>query len=233
MPPRLYRDALRVCIYEEPHPGTEYPPNDLPAAITNPLANLPLIYFHTSLGYLIIAYDQTRTINFPARSYPPSTAKWTPFPAHNLGFLPYGILLVGNTQIPTGEPIQGSSAAARHVALGVDAASVWIRECWNYQTLPAISFTFRVILFRPAPTTVTTRMLDESPERIIYGHGKFDTNKDYLKSSPVNPDFYMTRGRTIDTTYAGYRGVRPNGAIQQFNAYTGSFLGSGFFGVAD
>lgn len=229
---RLYEDQFRVCIYEEPNPGTTYPPGSLPAAITNPLNNLDKIYYHSSLGYLIIAYDQSMTINFPARSPGPGTNKWD-LPAHNLGFIPYGVLLVGNTQIPTGEPIQGSSSAARQVALGIDTNTVWIREFWNYRNLAAISITFRAILFKPAPTTVTTRMVDESTSRIIYGKGSFDTNNDYIKSAPSSPDFWMTRGRTIDTTNGGYCGVRPNGEVRTINTYTGSFNGTGFFGVAD
>lgn len=230
MPPRLYKDPLRVCIYEEPNPGNDYS-GGLPGAITNPLAHLTDLYWHSSLNYKTIFYNQVKTINFPPRSAPPGTTKYA-LPNHNLGSLPYGVLVVGNTQIPTGEPIQGSSQATRHVALGVDNNAVWIRESWNYSSLGAISITFRAILLRTPPLGVTPHLALEQRDRVVYGGGKFDTNSQYLRSNPSNPDFFMTRGRTIDTTAGGYRGVRPNGAIQQFNAYTGGFTGSGFFGVS-
>lgn len=232
MPPRLYKDQSRVCIYEEPSPGTIYPPGALPAAITNPHGNLDDIYWHSSLDYFEIAYDRTISVALPSRSAPPGSATHS-LPDHNLGFLPFGVLIVGNTQIPTGEPIQGASAAARHVALGVDSTNVWIREAWNYAYLAGTTISFRAILFRPAGQTPTATMLEESPNRVAYGRGKFSTDKSYLKSSPSAPDFWMTRGRTIDTIYAKYRGVRPNGAVREFNGYSGSFAGSGFFGVAD
>lgn len=232
MPPRLYRDSHRACIIDEPTVGKFYTTSNLPAAITNPKANLKQVYFHSDLDYLIIAYDRSMKLTLPARNYPPGTA-YHYFPSHNLGFLPFGVLVVGNSMIPTGEPIQGSSSAARHAALGVDTTRIWLRECWNYSSLPAITMTFRAILFKPAPVGAVSHMAYEGPDFVAYGRGKFDTRNNYLKSSPSSPDFWMTRGRTIDTTYGGYRGVRPNGTRRQFNSYTGSFTGSGFFGVAD
>lgn len=232
MPPRRYKDGQRVCIYEEATPGAFYGTDDLPAAITNPTANLDKIYFHSSLPYLIKAYDRTVTINFPARNYPPGKAQWF-FPDHNLGFMPYGVLLSGDTQIPTGEPIQGSTSAARHAALGFSNSRLWLRECWNYSSLPAFTMTFRAILYRLAPTNSVPHLAYEGPDYIAYGGGRFDTRNNFIKHAAVSPDFWMTKGRTIDTTYAGYRGVRPNGQVREFNTYTGSFAGSGFFGVAD
>lgn len=230
MPPRRYKDSERVCIYEEPNPGAFYGPDDLPAAITDPLNNLDQIYFHSALGYLIIAYNQSMTINFPARNYPPGNKQWL-FPAHNLGFIPYGVLLSGNTQIPTGEPIQGSSSATREASLGIDENSLWVRECWNYASLAAMTLTFRAILFKPAPKDAVPHMAYEGPDYVAYGGGAFSTNNNYIKHAPTTPDFWMTRGRTIDTNHADYRSVRPNGSVRNLNGYSGSFAGTGFFGV--
>jgi len=230
MPLRRYKDAHRVCIYDESNPAEDYS-GGLPDAITDPLNHLNQIYWHSDLGYVEIFYNQLLTINFPARAYPPGTAKWA-LPNHNRGSLPYGVLLVGNTQIPTGEPIQGSSQATRHVSLGVDENATWIREIWNYSSLTAVAVTFRAILIRPAPTSAVPHLCYEGPDRVAYGGGKFDTEKQYLRSNPSTPDFWMTIGRTIDTTAGGYRGVRPNGVSQTFGTYTGSFAGSGFFGVS-
>ena len=233
MAPRRYKDAHRVCIYEEPNPGNDYS-SGLPPAITDPINHLDQVYWHSDLNYREIFYNQVIMINFPARAYPPGSQKWS-LPAHNLGSLPRGVLLVGNTQIPTGEPIQGANQATRHVALGVDETNIWIREVWNYSSLSAITFTFRAILVRPATLGASSHLADESPTRVVYGGGKFDTNKQYLRHAPApaTPDFYMTNmGRTIDTTNAGYRGVRPNGVVKEFNAYTGSFAGAGFIPVA-
>lgn len=229
---RIYEDQHRVCIYEEPTEGRAYPPNALPGAITNPLANLGQIYFHSDLQYVVTAYDESRTITLPARTYPPGNAKHD-FPNHNLGFIPDGVLRIGNTQIPTGEPIQGTSSAARHVAVVIDNQRVSLLEAWNYSSLSPITLTFRVILFRPAQVAPAEKMYFESAARIVMGQGKFSTDNDYIKHAPASPDFFMTRGRTIDTQNARLRSVRPNGDVRNFNGYSGSFSGEGFFGVGD
>lgn len=229
---RIYEDQYRVCIYEEPTEGAAYPPEGLPGAITSPLENLGQIYFHSDLPYQITAYDQSRTITLPARAYPPGNAKH-PFPNHNLGFIPDGVLRIGNTQIPTGEPIQGTSSAARHVAVVVDDQRVSLLEAWNYSSLSPITLTFRVILVRPAQLVPEEKMYFESAERIVMGRGAFSTDNDYLKHAPVAPDFFMAMGRTIDTRNARLRSVRPNGDVRNFNSYSGSFAGEGFFGVGD
>lgn len=232
MAPRLWKDRHRVAVYEEPQPGRYYAPGTVHRAVADPETYIAELYWHSNLTYFETVYDRTVTLTLPARGAPPGTQKW-PLPAHGLGFIPHGVLRIGDTQIPTGQPIQGTSAATRHVFLGIDASNVWIREAWNYNSLPAITRTFRVILFRQALSNVSAHLLEESPERIVYGGGKFSTDRSYIKHATASPDFWMTRGRTIDTKLGGYKGVTPNGAATIIGAYTGSFAGSGFFGVDD
>lgn len=224
---RIYQSPQFVAIIESAGDVA----GDL-VKLNAPLANLGDIYWHSGLDYWVIAYDQTLSLTLPARNYPPGNAKHY-FPNHNLGFEPFGVLLIGNAQLPTGEPVQGSTSAARHAVLGVNSTQLWLFEAWNYSSLPALTLSFRAILLKPAPTNTSPHLLEESPPRVIYGGGKFDTDNNYLKSSPAAPDFWMTRGRTIDTINGGYKGLRPNGDAQFFNTYAGNFQGEGFFGVAD
>lgn len=222
--PRFYADKNRVAIYD----------SDVPAALASPSANIDAVYFHSSLDYLEIGYEDTFSLTLPARS----DTDWTEASAkhnitsHGLGVIPFGVLLVSGEQMSTLEPLQLTGSYERHVALGVSSTQVWIQESWYAKAaMPAITRTYDIYLLRDAPDTTTTKALSFTSSRLLMGGGKFDTNRAYLRQKNSAPAFWMTAGRTIDTDYEGIRHKRPNGTQVSFQGYGGSFTGDTNYGI--
>lgn len=223
--PRLYADKTKVAIYD----------SAVPAALTNPNAHINDVFFHSSLDYLEIAYEDSFSLTLPAR---PNLLDWTEDSAkhnitsHGLGVIPFGVLLVSGEQMSTLEPLQLTGQYERHVALGVSSTQVWIQESWyNKADMPAITRTYDIYLLRDAPDTTTPKALSFTSSRLLMGGGKFDTNRAYLRQKNSAPAFWMTAGRTIDTDGSGIRHKRPSGTQTSFQSYGGSFTGDTVYGI--
>lgn len=223
--PRFYADKNKVAIYD----------SAVPDALTSPTSHIGDVFFHSSLDYLEIGYEDTFSLTLPAR---PNLLDWTEDSAkhnitnHGLGTIPFGILLVSGEQMSTLEPLQLTGSYERHVALGVSSTQVWIQESWYAKAdMPAITRTFDIYLLRDAPDTTTTKALSFTSSRLLMGGGKFDTNRAYLRQKDSSPAFWMTKGRTIDTSGSGIRHKRPNGTQVSFQSYSGSFTGDASYGI--
>lgn len=214
--------------------------SEVPAALADPLANLHAVYFHAAFDYLQIAYDETVTVNFPARGTGNSEFVHDVFPAHNLPSMPFGVLRIGAKQLPPGGILQGGTYDdMRCLFLEMDATKFYVREAWmcdDGNQTPAISVALRVIGYRIAPANTAPKKAHFTPAdgRLRLGFGKFDTDNRYLRQNgAAAADFYMTAGRTIDTYRGTLRQVLPNGEVKDFGDYPGSFAGTGFWGVSD
>ena len=223
-----YKDG-KLAIYDDTVPG----------AFTDPLNHLGSVYFHSDLSYLRIYYDETRTLNLPSRSSSWGYEDHNIFPAHNLGFMPWAILLVGNSQYPTSHPVQivGNEGSGRYISLTVTATTVAIRSTYHTtagHSVGATSLSCRAILLGPASGSDPGYAARFYPSgRLTLGEGKFDTGLNYLRRNDTTPDFWATSGRTIDTKTGGARFVKPNGETLNVQGYSGSFVGTQFFGIKD
>lgn len=232
MAKKIHYKTGKLAVYDD----------DTPAAFTNPEANLSAIYFHSDLDYFFIAYDQTRTLTLSATGVTEGTTDESRiFPAHNLGYIPYGFLIINGTQYPTGFPLQvtGNEGTARYIMLSMDSSDVWITTRHHATTghgNSGISRSCRVILLGQATKTDVgyAARFRPSSGRLTLGEGKFDTNRDYLRRDDTNPDFYVSSGRTIDgQSGGGIRFVLPDGTVTSQQGYSGSFTGTQFFGLKD
>lgn len=230
MPRRIWHDSAgRFGVID----------SNVPAALVDPTANRGAVYFSAAHDYLQIAYDQTRTITFPARGAGDSWADWTTFPAHNLGVVPWAVLRVNTKQLPAGAIIQGGAHDdMRCLYLRATPTAFVVRERWvcdDGNGTPAITLSLRIVAYKVAPSGSHTKKAHFTPDgRLRLGFGKFDTNQRYLREAPANlADFWITSGRTIDTNFNTLRQVLPNGEVLNIGAYPGSFAGTGFWGVAD
>ena len=222
-----YKDGA-LAVYDD----------DTPAALTDPANNLDKVYFHSALGYLHVVYDQTRNLSMPSVSSTNGYARFDIFPNHNLGYVPFGILQIDDTQLPTCHPVQlkGNEGSGRHIFMELTTSDVFIRAA-HYTTtgksLGGYSVSVRAILLGQATKTDIgyAARFDPTTGRLTLGEGLFDTDKNYLLRNDANPDFWMSSGRTIDTNNSGIRLVLPNGDVENQQSYSGSFTGTQFFGI--
>lgn len=235
MAKKFYADGNsgRVAIYD--------PSNE--AALNNPLANLHSIYFHSDLDYVGVAADITATIVHPARSTGGgSTQHSYPVPnfptgvsgfAHDLGYVPFALCFVNGAMIPANTQIQLSGQSFRTVSVQVDHAQVRIYEtAWVYgSALPAVSVTYRIVLFTPpiVASGMTTVRID--PTRFVASRGKLDSYRNYLRRSTASPMFWLAKGRTADVSNGSYKIVGADGSVYTRAGYNGSFTGSPGIGV--
>lgn len=175
---------------------------------TAPLSHLDKVEFHSDLDYLAISSIQTGTLSLPSRSgTTPGTYRHNLF-AHGLGYQPlvmghlvsfegYSTPLLGTTPIrtPIDRVLPATQADIRTVQLGADATYVYLHEYMllvsTSLTYPAVDLDWRVM--------VTTRNMDSSTgnnntvthpsnlyisgSRVVFGQGKFDTNRSHIKKA--------------------------------------------------
>jgi hypothetical protein len=178
---------------------------------TAPLSNLSRVEFHSDLDYLQIQpiggnLIKTGTLALPSHSgTSPGTYRHNLF-AHGLGYQPlvighlvnfegYNTPLLGTTPIrtPMDRTLAATRADMRTVQLGADSTNVYLHEYMllvsTSLTYPAVDLDWRVM--------VTTRNMDSSTgndntashpsnlyisgSRVVFGRGKFDTDRSHIK----------------------------------------------------
>jgi hypothetical protein len=230
--PRIAHRNGKVAVVDQ---------SQYPQAVDDPAAYRNSVYWHSDRDYLRILYDETRAVTFPSRGSGSNTQFGETihdvFPAHNLGFRPRGVLRIGNTQFPTcGIHDYSGGDKFRQIRAEITETTVTLREIWIIDgSYAGLTINCRVILYGVPTAGASTRPVHFTPAtgRLVAGYGKLDTDHRYLREDRSGaPDFWMTSGRTIDTNANAFRQVLPNGQVSDFG-YTGSFTGTGFFGVAD
>jgi len=240
MPKKLYSEGIlgRTAIYDAG--------DDLP--LTNPLAHLGRLYFHSDLDYIRIAYTWTGVINHPGRVASGTPDKYnadarrpvqgvqdyTLF-THNLGFIPAGIVVIGNDMLPGMASVQSAGPASnRFVSLTLSTTTAVLRENWFTfnNDLPAIGLTYKVYLFSQPIVPAGIQSLRVQPDRFIASRGKLDSAFRYIKSAVVaTPDFFLARGPSADVSGGGLRIVTPAAVVKDDGVYNGSFSGTPAKGV--
>lgn len=231
----------------------------------NWLAN---IYLHTALDFMEVHSDSTHTVNHAtvAALTPPSpgfsSTRWAavgasaatwPLLTHSLGYVPHFAVVVDGHIVKPGHPVQvvsGGAKRARIVSVYATTAQILLRE-WSRTTsdgsIPAISKTYRVIVFRAPRAPSDSKALDASPgdARVAMGLGRFDVSRRYLQVVPGGSPFGLTDGRSIDLKKGAVRLTNPDGSYYDMVPtdfqitftppgngggvmyYDGSFVGSG------
>ena len=201
--------------------------DDLP--FTTPLSHLDKVEFHSDLDYLAVSSIQTGTLSLPTRTgTTPQTVRHNLI-THGLGYQPmvlgcivgfegYNTPLLGTTPIfMTSDVPANHGIRLRSLQLGSDATYVYLHEyvmkADTGYTFPAIDIDWRVL--------ITTRNLDLttgnnntvshpsnlyiSPSRVVFGQGKFDTNRSHLKKVStggfpvcIGPSVAMVQSGGID-----------------------------------
>src|SRR5690606_26844123 len=112
----------------------------------------------------------------------------------------------------------------RTVAIRLTTSAVGIYEtCFVYQSnLPAITISYRIVLFSPI-TPSGNKTLQIQPDRFIGSRGKLDTNKNYIRRNPTNPDLWLSKGKTADVANGSFRIVTANGTTITRDPYSGGF----------
>lgn len=217
----------------------------VPAALTDPLNNLQSVYFHSLLDYVAVAEVFDVTVTHPQRassgSQSPQHAYLTPNPvsgevnslSHDLGYQPHGLVFVGNNMLPANSQIQNVGTSFRTVAVEIDASVARIFEtAWVYQhALPAMTQTYKIVLFSQPIQPVSPKSIDIHPTRFLASRGKLDTENNYLRRAASNPMFYFSKGKTADVNNGSFRIVTANGATITRSPYAGSFTGAPGIGV--
>lgn len=224
----------KVAIYEDSNP----------AAFTTPLANLNDVFFHSDLDYMGVAAILDAVVTHPARakggtatahsySVPQYTSGQSNPLTHNLGYEPYGLCFIGNDMLPANTQIQSVGTSFRTVALEITSTNVRIFETsWVYQTaLPSITMSYKILLFTPKIVPSGNITIDITATRVIASRGKLDTNLDYIRHKAVSPDFYFSKGKTLDTNNGSFRIVTANGSTITRTPYAGSFTGVPGIGI--
>lgn len=219
------------------------------APFTAPLSNLARLRFHSSLPYLMIAYDETLTIDFPSRTLSGNTvqgdtkfktyAQEYAFPNHNLGYVPKvlckrgaNLTMYPNTTIQN--LLTATSRGTRTAQVEVTATGIFVVERASLETygaqsgaLTAMSETFRVIILKSAVADQSdTFLIDGETGRVMFGRGMIDNTAvgNPLKIVSSGGVFSVpVIGPTIDTIGAGIRLTYPDGSNADYYGYSGTF----------
>ncbi|MCB9993127.1 MAG: hypothetical protein H6873_05670 [Hyphomicrobiaceae bacterium] len=235
-------DGTEAAICERPASNPNGPFN-------NPVANLDKVLFHTKLDYLEVAATGNRTIAFPKvtkgsadsiaeygpdLSYGVRQQNWTLI-THNLGYLPFVIVVVNGEVIPAGFPVQSrpSDGSQRIVTPYVTTSQVKLREVANVSSkgLDAQSVSFEILVFK-VPSGKSDFILEPGRMRV----GTFDSRKRYVRVAKASEtNFLIAKGRTIDLDHGAARTVTPKGKKLEDRppkTYRGSFTGTGSVAIA-
>lgn len=241
-----------VASWSEPNSEGDFRDIDAPrnAPAKNPVAHLDKVAFHSDFFLYEKAIDRIVTVSHPsvpARSVDYGGGGNRPIWRvhgnrvsatrlllnHSLGYTPLVMVAYSGAMLVCGTVVQRTSAGARFVSVYADNNTVGLGEAAysTNQTLPAISRSYRVVVFRtPAPDPEKYQFSGNS-DHFQIGRGVIDSDKSYLRRvDPSESDLDMDFGRTVDIKNGGAR-IVTGGNVQTDTYYNGSFAGGGFLPV--
>jgi hypothetical protein len=225
-------------------------PRNAPAK--SPLAHLDKLAFHSSFYLYEVALDQTVAVTHPAIAggsggkagfWNASTEflTWEIFGrvegtqhtllAHGLPYVPLVVVAYQGVMVVAGTIVQNEAAGTRFVGVSADASNVYI-SATGYSsdlTLPAISRSYRVIVFR-TPAAISDALFSGDGTGFQMGRGKVNSQRRYFRRDNGPAPLAMDLGPTIDVGGGGAR-VVTGGTVQTDQFYSGGFAGSGFIPV--
>lgn len=127
-------------------------------------------------------------------------------------------------------------ASWRNIGISMSGNNVFLTEDYMGigEPVPAQVITnveiFKFKLMTDANPT-STKTLQITPTRFIASRGKLDSNLRYVRRT-LNPDHYLTYGRTMDLANGGVRYMMPDGSHVDDNGYNGSFYSNHAVGIS-
>lgn len=212
--------------------------------LTDPLAHIGRVIWHSDLEYLEVFSDETVTLTFPARDTHQAPFDgifayhdWYPFSPAGFSTEPYGIIQVNGVLIPHAlvlkETAPGLTVPQRLITIRVETAGIVIRELWRAAAnighpLEQQSITVRGILFGArAPSGTKLIDMDAGSGVMKLGRSVIDTSntKGFLRQSATPTGLAVTAERTIDSVPGGMRVWRTDGTYADTSAYNGTYAG--------
>jgi hypothetical protein len=245
---RLYADEFRCAIYEEAPGGGDPldPTSQMNRPVMSPISWLSNVYFHSDLNYYgIAATNLSATISHAAvagmtriagggNQEVPATVVFYGqavetnhlLVTHGLGYVPKFFCIYNNRLIPHGTPIQDEGLGLkRFVTAYATSTQIRLHEVgWSSDaTLPAVSRTYQVIVFREPSANSTDKQLDLYAGGADFGRGKFRGAEPHLRADGVGDvQWPIATGPTAAIRNGGLRVWTPNGSAIDFGPYNGS-----------
>lgn len=227
-----------IAIFNEAPGGGDI--SDIDADCNRPAASpedwLENIKFHSGLRYLeVAATDQTTKSHSSASSgstgsggtgvevnansffgYRRNVEDFA-ICTHGLGYEPYAAVIVDGSMLFPGMPVQvGSGGAARYATAYVTTTQVRVQSWCSVgaSNLSADNITYKAIVFREPRTASGDTLYEFDPSTGVakMGHGKFQSDREYLQVEDGATPFGILTGRGGDLNNGAPRFVRANGS---------------------
>ena len=226
----LDAETGRAAVYlVDPSDPSDTDPFDDPATHRN------RVLFHTDNDYLEVFYAEDYTLSLASAS--PNTEATHTLTDHNLGSVPYALLVIDGEQ-QMKQVVKKTSTRYRSLELIATTNGFEILErripLDTGVSFPAETIDVSVYGLRPAPTLDASNSFDINPEAgvVQFGFGRFSTaGNPKIKLTNGTPDFYFQKfGMAIDGVGGGLRICRANGTNDDFWSYGGSLANLGSWG---
>jgi hypothetical protein len=226
---RLKANSDKVALWDGAAIGVD---DDGP--FNEPLSHLDRLVFHSDLDYIEVLQRYEGTFTAPAKVRGSVGQIVTPIFSHGLAEPPLATMRIDGVQISGLHAVLGDALDGlfyRILAISTDATNVNIHELYSAGksfTGPGLAAqTFDIVinvLGVAAPTSDT--IIDIGSTGATLGRGVIGPDRRFVKVSTM-PSFFGARGRTIDSLGLGLRNARPDGTMQDFFNYAGSFMVDG------
>lgn len=236
----------RVAVWTKPLTGDPMAPFD------NPLAHMDKIKFHSDLQYLSssivqdVSISHTSLAGVAGTGYALGNAGGSagtsqpitdgqlrvtsiPLLTHDLGYVPLVYVIYGNQLVSPGLTVQSLSDRWRGISVYATTTQVFVREVAisSREALPAVSRSYRVIVFRE-PTEIAgepTFQVKPSANLFGLGRGKVTQNHRPIRrvASGADYSFYIPVDRIADIRNGALRIINPDGEVVTLGQYNGAF----------
>lgn len=247
---RLFADATGCAIFEEA-PGGGDPLNknsQRNRPFVNPMSWIGNILFHSDFNYYGIAAQTLGvSISHAAVAGVTTLRPYTPVSYvgqsvttthnllnHNLGYVPLFFVAYDGQMIPHGTFTQTISGGGRLVSAYATTSQIRLRELGlsTASTLPAVSRTYQVLVFRNIQADPTMKPLELKPGSAVFGQGKFQQNQAHLRATQSgDTPFSIALGRTAAIRNGGLRVISPNGTVITIGSFNGTLPTPGIINV--
>jgi len=154
--------------------------------------------------------------------------------AHNLDYVPKFMVALDGRRVPDGFVVHADPQGGhRRITTYATASGIYLRESAisGFIDLPAISRTYRVMVFRTRTADTATPLFSGSGSAMQLGRGIIDTNRHYLRrTGPGDTPFALNLGQTIDINNGGARTIS-GGIVNDEPHYEGSMSAPPFVSV--
>lgn len=233
----------KVCIWEKPASG------DPMAPFNNPTAHMDLVRFHSDLQYLSnsivtdVTISHTSLAGVVGTGYTISNAGGSSGASqpitngqirsttinlyqHSLGFPPLYFVLYNNQLVCPFFPVQAFEDRLRTVSPSTTNNYIRLREIAESSdvALPAVSRTYRVIVFREPVAVVGQPLFRATTNSVVMGHGKVNSDYRNIRKATTGFDFYVPTTPILDTRNGAVKIISATGEETTTGQYTGSFF---------